>query len=142
MTEPPAPHVTVGPPPSPSADGSTQLPARPPARQLGRLHEVAVPGTPVAMLEPVIGTERYAQLLTAAAQFRDRLGRQTIWNVSSTAVGGGVAEMLPVLVGYMAGLDIAVRWAGISGDPDFFAITKRLHNQIHGHRRRRAAEQR
>jgi trehalose synthase len=91
-----------------------------------------VPGTPVAVLEPVIGTERYARLVTVAARFRDRVGQRTIWNVSSTAVGGGVAEMLQVLVGYIAGLDIAIRWAVIGGDPDFFAITKRLHNQIHG----------
>jgi hypothetical protein len=91
-----------------------------------------VPGTRVAVLEPVIGAERYARLLTVAAQFRDRLGRRTIWNVNSTAVGGGVAEMLQVLVGYIAGLGIAVRWTVIGGDPDFFAITKRLHNQIHG----------
>ena len=40
--------------------------------------------------------------------------------------------MLQVLVGYIAGLDIAVRWMVIGGDPEFFAITKRLHNQIHG----------
>ncbi len=91
-----------------------------------------MPRIPVARLEPVIGTVRYARLLTEAARFRDRLGQRTIWNVNSTAVGGGVAEMLQVLVGYIAGLDIAVRWAVIGGDPDFFAITKRLHNQIHG----------
>ena len=132
MSERPAPHVTAGPMPAPSADGSTRLPAGPEALPPGRLHEVAVPGTPVAVLEPVIGTERYARLVAVAARFRDRLGQRTIWNVSSTAVGGGVAEMLQVLVGYTAGLDIAVRWAVIGGDPDFFAITKRLHNQIHG----------
>ena len=40
--------------------------------------------------------------------------------------------MLQVLVGYIEGLDIAVRWMVIGGDPEFFAITKRLHNQIHG----------
>jgi hypothetical protein len=141
MTEPAAPHVTAGTLPSPSAHGSTRLPARPRALQPGRLHEVAVPGTPVAVLEPVIGTARCARLVTAAARFRDRLGRRTIWNVNSTAVGGGVAEMLQVLVGYIAGLDIAVRWMVIGGDPDFFAITKRLPNQIPG-QRRRAAEQR
>jgi trehalose synthase len=132
MTEPPAPYVTAAPLPSPSADGSTRLPASPRTPQAGRLHEVAVPGTPAAVLEQIIGTERYAQLITMAAGFRDRLGQRTIWNVSSTAVGGGVAEMLQVLVGYIAGLNIAVRWTVISGDPDFFAITKRLHNQIHG----------
>jgi trehalose synthase len=118
--------------PSSSASGLAGPPAGPRAPGLGRLQEVSVPGTPVARLEPVIGTVRYARLLTAAARFRDRLGGRTVWNVNSTAVGGGVAEMLQVLVGYIAGLDIAVRWAVIGGDPEFFVITKKLHNQIHG----------
>jgi trehalose synthase len=96
------------------------------------LHEVSVPGQPVAVLEPVIGAERYARLVTAATRFREMAGDRTIWNVNSAAVGGGVAEMLRVLVGYVAGLDIPVRWTVIGGDADFFAMTKRLHNQIHG----------
>jgi trehalose synthase len=96
------------------------------------LSEVPVPTVPVAKLEPVIGPDRYEQLVTAAAVFRGQLGQRAIWNVSSTAMGGGVAEMLRVLVGYTAGLDIAVRWVVIGADPEFFAITKRLHNQIHG----------
>src|SRR4029077_20268632 len=107
-------------------------PAGPRAPELGRLQEVSVPGTPVALFEPVIGTARYARLLPEAARFRDRLGGRTVWNVNSTAVGGGVAEMLQVLVGYRAGLDIATRWMVIGGDPEFFAITKRLHNKIRG----------
>ena len=85
--------------------------------------EVQVPPLTVAELEPVIGSERYARLLTAATEFRGRLGQRTIWNVSSTAVGGGVAEMLQVLVGYSEGMGFPVRWAVIHGDPDFFAIT-------------------
>ena len=85
-----------------------------------------------AELEPIIGPERYTRLLAEATMFRERLGRRTIWNVSSTAVGGGVAEMLRVLAGYTAGLGIAIRWTVIGGDPEFFAITKRVHNQIHG----------
>jgi trehalose synthase len=96
------------------------------------MREVLVLRQPVAALEQVIGAKRYARLLTVASRFRDTLGRRTIWNVNSTSVGGGVAEMLRVLVGYAGGLDIAVRWTVIGGDPDFFAITKRLHNQIHG----------
>ena len=127
MTIPAVPHSTTSTLPSSSASGSAG-----PAAGLGRLHEVSVPGVPVARLEPVIGAVRYGRLLTAAARFRDRLGQRTIWNVNSTAVGGGVAEMLQVLVGYIEGLDIPVRWAVIGGDPEFFAITKRLHNQIHG----------
>jgi trehalose synthase len=132
MTEPAAPDVKAATRPLRSADGSTRLPAGPPALQPGHLHEVTVAGTPVAVLEPFIGTERYARLVTEAARLRDRLGRRTIWNVSSTAVGGGVAEMLQVLLAYVVSLDIAVRWTVIGADPDFFAITKRLHNQIHG----------
>ena len=96
------------------------------------VESVEVATRPVAQLEPVIGNQRYARLVQAADGFRERLAGRTIWNVSSTAVGGGVAEMLQVLVGYVQDLDIAIRWVVITGDPDFFVITKRLHNQIHG----------
>jgi trehalose synthase len=96
------------------------------------LREVPVPTLAVSELEPVIGPERYARLVTAAAEFRKRLGPRAIWTVSSTAVGGGVAEMLRVLVGYASGLEIPIHWSVIGGDPEFFAITKALHNQIHG----------
>jgi trehalose synthase len=96
------------------------------------LREVPAPPLAVSELEPVIGPERYARLLAAAAEFRQRLGPRTIWTVSSTAVGGGVAEMLQVLVGYAAGLEIPIHWTVIGGDPEFFAITKAQHNQIHG----------
>jgi trehalose synthase len=40
--------------------------------------------------------------------------------------------MLQVLVGYVQDLDIPIGWLVITGDAGFFAITKRLHNQIHG----------
>ncbi|HEX9043105.1 MAG TPA: glycosyltransferase [Trebonia sp.] len=93
---------------------------------------VHVPVHPVARLEQVIGGKRHTRLLRTADEFRARLGGRTIWNVSSTGVGGGVAEMLRVLVGYVADLDIAIGWVVISGDAEFFAITKRLHNQLHG----------
>jgi trehalose synthase len=86
----------------------------------------------VDQLQPIIGGERHARLLRVADQFRQELAGRTIWNVSSTAVGGGVAEMLHVLIGYAEDLGIPVRWKVISGDAEFFVITKRLHNQIHG----------
>ena len=96
------------------------------------LHTVEVPRLPVSRLEPVIGAARYAELTRAADQARQMLAGRTIWNVNSTAAGGGVAEMLQVLVGYVQDLDIATGWLVITGDAEFFAITKRLHNQIHG----------
>ena len=96
------------------------------------VESVKVASRPVARLRPVIGGERHARLVRTADEFRGRLAGRTIWNVSSTAVGGGVAEMLQVLVGYAHGLDVPIRWVVITGDAEFFVITKRLHNQIHG----------
>jgi trehalose synthase len=93
---------------------------------------VKVARRPVAQLEHVIGAERYTKLIEAADRFRLLMGKRTVWNVSSTAVGGGVAEMLQVLLGYVTDLEVASRWAVITGDAEFFVITKRLHNQIHG----------
>jgi trehalose synthase len=93
---------------------------------------VKVARRPVGMLEPVIGAERQQRLVRAADAFRTALAGRTVWNVSSTATGGGVAEMLHVLIGYVQDLDIPVQWRVITGDAEFFVITKRLHNQIHG----------
>jgi trehalose synthase len=93
---------------------------------------VDVPRRPVAQLETVIGDGRHERLIVAGDRFRASLGDRTIWNVSSTAVGGGVAEMLQVLLGYAEDLDVRIRWAVIAGDSEFFVMTKRLHNQIHG----------
>jgi trehalose synthase len=63
------------------------------------------------------------------------LAGRTVWNVNSAAAGGGVAETLQVLVGYARDLGIPAGWLAISGDAEFFAITKRLRYQIHGTRR-------
>lgn len=71
-------------------------------------------------------------MLDAAADFRKAVGGRVVWNFSSTATGGGVADMLQVLVGYTKDLAIDVRWLVIDGDSEFFRITKRLHNRIHG----------
>ena len=96
------------------------------------VHAVEVPRLPVSRLEPVFGAPRYAELVGAADRVRQVLAGRTIWNVNSTVAGGGVAEMLQVLVGYVQDLDIPIGWLVITGDAEFFAITKRLHNQIHG----------
>ena len=98
---------------------------------------VDVPGRSIAQLETVVGTERRARLVDVASRFRAELQDRTIWNISSTAVGGGVAEMLNVLLGYAEDLDVPIRWGVIAGDSEFFVTTKRLHNQIHGEPGRR-----
>ena len=96
------------------------------------VNAVEVPRRPASLLEPIIGGRRYVALVRAADQVRRLLAGRSIWNVNSTATGGGVAEMLQVLVGYVSDLSIPIGWLVITGDAEFFAITKRLHNQIHG----------
>src|SRR5438477_11038087 len=101
-------------------------------KRVSLLITVPVNPRPVAPMEGLIGGPRYTRLRAEADEFRRGLGGRCIWNINSTATGGGVAEMLQALVGYVCDLDVPVRWTVIGGDPDFFAITKRLHNRIHG----------
>ncbi len=96
------------------------------------LHEVEVPTLQLSEFRPVIGSDRQAHLESTAAASRLRLDGTVVWNLNSTASGGGVAEMLHVLVGYLRGAGVDARWAVIEGDAAFFDITKRVHNRIHG----------
>ena len=93
---------------------------------------VDVAGLDPYRLEPIIGTARLAALVRTAAELREGLAGRRIVNVNSTAKGGGVAEMLGTLLGYSRGLGIEADWVVISGDPEFFAITKRVHNGLYG----------
>ena len=102
------------------------------AAGLVQLRDVDVPAHPLTGFGLLIGDGRYARLQAAADTTRTRLAGTVVWNVSSTATGGGVAEMLQVLVGYIRGVGIDARWVVIDADPPFFAITKRLHNRLHG----------
>ena len=52
--------------------------------------------------------------------------------VNSTAVGGGVAEMLNRMVPLLSELEVPTDWDVITGGNDFFEITKAIHNALHG----------
>ncbi len=80
----------------------------------------------------VLSTGEYEALVGLVDQAARTLHGRVIWNVNSTAKGGGVVEMLRPLLGYCRGAGVDARWAVISGQPDFFAITKRIHNRLHG----------
>ncbi len=94
--------------------------------------DVEVPGHSVERLGRLIGPERYAALEDAATTALESLDGARVWNISSTAHGGGVAEMLLLLCGYARDAGADARWLVIDADPEFFAITKRLHNRLHG----------
>ncbi len=73
------------------------------------------------------------------ARFERALGEAAIalhgrtwWHVNSTADGGGVAELLHALLGAVAGGGVHTRWLVIDGNPEFFEVTKRIHNLLHG----------
>src|SRR3979411_994376 len=61
-----------------------------------------------------------------------RFPGRVVWNVNSTARGGGVVELLQSLLAYARGGGVDARWMVIEGAPDFFAVTKRIHNRLHG----------
>src|SRR5919109_807612 len=73
--------------------------------------------------------ERFAGLIQRA---RETFDGRVIWNVNSTAAGGGVAELLRSAVAYSRSAGVDARWAVIAGDPEFFHVTKRIHNNLHG----------
>jgi len=100
--------------------------------EAGRPREVEVQALDAARLEPLIGPDRLARYEAIAEATQTRLAGRAVLNINSTATGGGVAEMLQTLLAYGRGAGLDVRWLVIQGDPEFFAITKRIHNGLYG----------
>jgi trehalose synthase len=96
------------------------------------MQEVEVPTDDPRRLAGVVAADRVESLLRTGDRLRDALEAAAVVCVNSTASGGGVAEMLRVLLPYVKGVGIDTRWLVIEADERFFAITKRLHNHLHG----------
>jgi trehalose synthase len=62
----------------------------------------------------------------------DRLSGRIIQHINSTYTGGGVAEILEHLVPLLNQLGVDARWNIIRGDDQFFEVTKKFHNALHG----------
>jgi trehalose synthase len=76
----------------------------------------------------VLGSAEVAELQALASRLQGR----SVQMVNSTAVGGGVAEMLNRIVPLVQELGLAIRWDVMTGGDDFFAVTKAFHNALHG----------
>jgi len=76
----------------------------------------------------VAGTDVIAQL----HQLATSLAGVKIVHVNSTRSGGGVAEILTKLIPLTRELGIDARWEIISGESEFFACTKGMHNALQG----------
>jgi trehalose synthase len=55
-----------------------------------------------------------------------------IAHVNSTYYGGGVSQLLSSLTLLMDSVGIETGWRVIVGSPDFFSITKKMHNALQG----------
>ena len=77
---------------------------------------------------PIIGQQSIDELRLLAEHLRQR----QIQHINSTAVGGGVAEILHRLIPLLQELGVQARWDVIKGGDAFFQVTKRLHNALHG----------
>jgi len=62
----------------------------------------------------------------------EKLEGRKIQNINSTAVGGGVAEILTRMVPLLKQIGVNACWDVIRGDEKFFTITKKFHNALHG----------
>src|SRR5262249_20568778 len=97
---------------------------------MAALTEVQVSALSPERFESLLG-EGWKQVDEAIDEARKLLKGRVVWNVNSTARGGGVAELLQSLIAYSRGAGVDVRWLTISGNPDFFRVTKRIHNRLH-----------
>lgn len=96
------------------------------------MFEVNFPVRSPELLESVLGRSRVDRLIAVGYQVAEKFEGRRIVSINSTASGGGVAEMLPVLLAYVGGVGVDGRWFVFEGDADFFVITKRLHHFMHG----------
>lgn len=78
--------------------------------------------------ERFVGAETVERIRKKARKIRDL----HVVNVNSTYYGGGVSQLLSSLTLLMNGLGIRTGWRAIHGPPDFFSVTKKIHNALQG----------
>lgn len=83
---------------------------------------------PLEQYSTILGQREIDEMRVLAAPLKGR----TVLMVNSTAVGGGVAEILNRLVPLAEELEIPIRWEVLTGAEDFYAVTKAFHNALHG----------
>ena len=78
--------------------------------------------------EPLVGAEPVDRVKEKARS----LQHLHVAHVNSTYYGGGVAELLSSLTLLMNSAGIKTGWRAIQGSPDFFSVTKKMHNALQG----------
>ena len=96
-----------------------------------RLKQPQVATLPIGRFRDLLGPE-FPAIESAAQHAAELFAGRVVWHVNSTARGGGVVELLQSLLGYTRGAGVDARRVVIRPDDDFFRITKRIHNHLHG----------
>lgn len=78
--------------------------------------------------EPLIGADACERIAKKALPLRGL----HVTNINSTYYGGGVAQLLSSLTLLMNSVGIKTGWRAIHGPPDFFSVTKKMHNGLQG----------
>ena len=78
--------------------------------------------------EQFVGAESVERVREKAKALQDL----RVAHVNSTYYGGGVAELLSSLTLLMSSVGIKTEWRVIQGAPDFFSVTKKMHNALQG----------
>lgn len=84
--------------------------------------------SPIESYVPIVGEERVEELQKLAKKLKG----VKILEVNSTAVGGGVAEMLYSQVPFLNQLGLEDEWKVMSGRESFYRVTKTIHNLLQG----------
>src|SRR4030043_496748 len=84
--------------------------------------------TQIEDYEPLVGAETIERIQRKSRPLR----HLHVANVNATYYGGGVAELLTSLTLLMNSVGIKTGWRVIQGAPDFFSITKKMHNALKG----------
>jgi len=92
------------------------------------LEHVDVGPRPLKQYEPIVGEEVVEEIEGLALPLRGA----RIAQINATTYGGGVSELLRSIVPLYRGLGIHCDWKLISAEPQFFNVTKDLHNALQG----------
>jgi trehalose synthase len=95
------------------------------------MREVSLPRRSTAGFSELVDPADLSRYEAAVRRGSELLRGHTLWHVNSTSDGGGVAELLHSLLGYLLDGGVTTRWLVVEGAPDFFMVTKRIHNRLH-----------
>jgi trehalose synthase len=115
----------------PAAPSASASPSRPERRKKARTWETPPPPVPPPHLDDyksIVGAADIDELKFLARELKGK----TVKMVNSTAVGGGVAEILNQMVPLLNEVEVNTHWEVITGGNDFFEVTKAFHNALQG----------